>query len=97
MQPLAQTDGMRLMFEAAIRSRDDLFLAASNQYERFDGFARMCLFRAEKSPSWRYFDLPVTISDATLFVSEADPAAGTASTGYFFLIEDGDVFHPPIG
>lgn len=42
MQPLAQPDGIRLMFEAAIaRTRDHLFLACSNQGKCFDGFARM--------------------------------------------------------
>nr|WP_298097921.1 hypothetical protein [uncultured Shinella sp.] len=98
MQPLTQTDAKRLMFEAAIaRTRDDLFLACSNSDERFDGFARMCLFRAEKSPAWTYFDLPVTISGATLFVPKAGPATAAEPTSYVFLAEDGDVFHLPIG
>ncbi len=96
MQPL-EFDAIPLIFEAAIaRSRNDLFLACSNRDERFDGFARLCLFRAENDPSWTYFDLPVTIAGATLFVPQPDPGAAEA-TAYVFLGEDGDVCYLPVG
>ncbi|WP_412474958.1 hypothetical protein ACK83U_18915 (plasmid) [Rhizobium sp. WW22] len=97
MQPLAKPDDIPLMFEAAVaKSRNELFLACSNRDERFDGFARLCLFRAEKDPPWTYFDLPVTIADATSFVPQPDPDAAV-TTSYVFLEEDGDVFYLPAG
>ncbi|EJK81423.1 hypothetical protein PMI03_04454 [Rhizobium sp. AP16] len=50
MQPLTKPDAIRLQFEAGIvRSRDDLFVACSNEEERFDGFARLCGYRAGES------------------------------------------------
>lgn len=46
MQPLTKPDAIRLQFEAGIvRSRDDLFVACSNEEERFDGLARLYAFR----------------------------------------------------
>jgi hypothetical protein len=86
------------MFEAAVaRTRNDLFLACANRDERFDGFARLCLFRAEKDPSWAYFDLPVTIADATLFVPDPSPGSLSTPVSYVFLEEDGDIYHLPVG
>lgn len=98
MKPLTKPDGIPLQFEAAVaRTRNDLFLACSNRDERFDGFARLCLFRGEKDPPWTYFDMPVTISDATLFVTKTGSDADNAPAAYVFLEEDGDVYHLPMG
>ncbi len=47
MTPLTQPDRIRLQIEAAApRGRDDLFLACSNADARFEGFARLCQYRA---------------------------------------------------
>ncbi|MBT2118894.1 hypothetical protein KK141_11285 [Dyella sp. LX-66] len=98
MKPLTKPDGTPLMFEAAVaRTRHDLFVARSHRDERFDGFARLCLFREGKDPTWAYFDMPVTISDATLFVPESSAGLSDAPTAYVFLDEDGELYHLPMG
>ncbi|UVH56359.1 hypothetical protein NWF24_26465 [Variovorax paradoxus] len=100
IHPLIKPGAFPLMFEAAVaRSRDDLFLACSNGEDRFGGFARMCRYRGGANPPWNYFDLPTTISRATLFSPKQEAGASAASTvtAFVFLTEEGDVMHLPIG
>ncbi|MQB41786.1 hypothetical protein [Rhizobium sp. ICMP 5592] len=97
MQPLTKPDAIRLQFEAGIvRSRDDLFVACSNEEERFDGFARLCRYRAGENPPWAYVDVDMTISDGTLFSpgKGADPLS--VQPAFVFTSDDGDITHLPI-
>jgi hypothetical protein len=65
-------------------------VACSNEEERFDGFARLCGYRAGESQPWTYVDLEMTIADGTLFSprTSADPAS--IQPAFVFISEDGD-------
>ena len=98
MHPLTKPDAIQLQFEVAIAgARDDLFLACSNQAERFEGFARLCRYREGVNPPWNYFDLPVTLSSATIFSPRKNADEAAAAPTFVFLSEEGDVMHLPSG
>ncbi|KAF1072162.1 hypothetical protein [Variovorax sp.] len=96
MTPLTQPDRIRLQIEAAApRGRDDLFLACSNADARFEGFARLCQYRAGHDPLWRSTDLPATVTDGLFF--SPPPGDTGAAAAFVFLTEEGDVMQLPPG
>jgi hypothetical protein len=96
MKPLIKPDAIQLQFEAAVAgTRDDLFLTCSNAEERFEGFARLCRFRAGANPPWGYFDLSATVSDATFFSPTRHTDDAVAVPAFVFLTEEGNVMYMP--
>ncbi|UVH56358.1 hypothetical protein NWF24_26460 [Variovorax paradoxus] len=73
-------------------SRDFLVVSCSKYEERFDSFARICIFDADKNVQWQYFDLPLTIRAGALYRSSSMAAASIVLAS-----EDGDIVHLPIG
>ncbi|MGJ7536150.1 MULTISPECIES: hypothetical protein [unclassified Variovorax] len=75
---------------AATRNR--LVISCSKIEDRFAGFARLCIFNADKPVKWNYFDLPLTIRAGALHHPSPSEAAS-----FVFASENGDVVHLPIG
>lgn len=75
-------------------NRQFLIVSCSKLEERFDGFARLCIFTPDKPVQWRYFDLPLTISAAALKSTAGLDDAGEA---FIFAGEDGDIVQLPVG
>ncbi|WP_295982349.1 hypothetical protein [uncultured Variovorax sp.] len=75
-------------------SRQFLIVSCSKLEERFDGFARLCLFTPDKPVQWRYFDLQLNVSAAALH-SAGDPDG--AAQAFVFAAEDGDIVRLPLG
>lgn len=91
--PPPSTPQLRIETGVAV-NRQFLIVSCSKLEERFDGFARLCLFTPDKPMQWRYFDLPLTISAAAL--QSAGGSDGSAQA-FVFAAEDGDIVRLPVG
>lgn len=91
--PPPSTPQLRIETGVAV-NRQFLIVSCSKLEERFDSFARLCLFTPDKPVQWRYFDLPLTIGAAGL-----QSAAGSdgAAQAFVFAAEDGDIVRLPLG
>lgn len=72
-------------------TKDYLIISCSKQEDRFEGFARVCVFNANAQTQWNYFDLPLTIR-----ASAAHQASVDTATALALVAEEGDVFRLPL-
>lgn len=91
--PSPSTPQLRIETGVAV-NRQFLIVSCSRLEERFDGFARLCIFTPDKPVHWRYFDLPLTISAAALQSATGPDGAAEA---FVFAAEDGDIVRLPVG